>query len=408
MSEIPEIGKISAEIFHELIFPRLGAKNDNVLVGPHHGVDNGVVQIGDRAVSFTTDPVFIVPEYGWERAAWFAIHILVSDAVTSGLKPQYMAIDLNLPMEITKEQLTIMWQTMHAECQKLGVNIVCGHTARYENCNYPMVGGATVIGVGGLDEYVTASMARAGDKIIITKGPAIEAVGIFAAMFPALLEKEFGAAFARRAEGLFYQMTVVEDARTAVSVGVRDNGVAAMHDATEGGIWGGLYELAEAAGLGVRVEKEKIVVAEGIEEICGYFDIDPYASISEGTLIIICRPHKADAVVGALTARGIPSSIVGEMTPPEQGMVLVRRGKGQALHIGPFKGGRKVSHLAVGSGYHSGGEVNAGHPALATQPPGHQGRQRPRAAADIQHLLPRPGGDEVHEAGAVPLFTAEG
>jgi len=331
MSEIPEIGKISAEIFHELIFPRLGAKNDNVLVGPHHGVDNGVVQIGDRAVSLTTDPVFIVPEYGWERAAWFAIHILVSDAATSGLKPQYMAIDFNLPMEINKEQLTIMWQTMHAECQKLGVNIVCGHTARYENCHYPMVGGATVIGVGGLDEYVTASMARAGDKIIITKGPAIEAVGIFAAMFPALLEKEFGAAFARNAEGLFYQMTVVEDARTAVSVGVRDNGVAAMHDATEGGIWGGLYELAEAAGLGVRVEKEKIVVAEGVEEICGYFDIDPYASISEGTLIIVCRPHKADAVVSALTAKGIPSSIVGEMTSPEQGMVLVRQGKEEKL-----------------------------------------------------------------------------
>ncbi len=331
MSEIPEIGKISAEIFHELIFPRLGAKNDNVLVGPHHGVDNGVVQIGARAVSLTTDPVFIVPEYGWERAAWFAIHILVSDAATSGLKPQYMAIDLNLPMEINKEQLTIMWQTMHAECQKLGVNIVCGHTARYENCHYPMVGGATVIGVGGLDEYVTASMARAGAKIIITKGPAIGAVGIFAAMFPARLEKEFGTAFARKAGGLFYQMTVVEDARIAVSVGVRDNGVAAMHDATEGGIWGGLYELAEAAGLGVRVEKEKIVVADGVKEICAYFDIDPYASISEGTLIIVCRPHKADAVVGALTAKGIPSSIVGEMTPPEQGMVLVRQGKEEKL-----------------------------------------------------------------------------
>jgi hydrogenase maturation factor len=242
MSEIPEIGKISAEIFRELIFPRLGAKSDKVLVGPHHGVDNGIVQIGDKVVSLTTDPVFIVPEYGWERAAWFAIHILASDAATSGLKPQYLSIDLNLPMEITKEQLTLMWQTMHAECQKLGIAIVCGHTARYENCHYPMVGGATVIGVGGLDEYVTAGMARAGDKIIITKGPAIEAAGIFAAIFPARLEKEFGAAFAHRAERLFYQMTVVEDAMTAVSVGVRDNGVTAMHDATEGGIWGGRWK----------------------------------------------------------------------------------------------------------------------------------------------------------------------
>ena len=82
MGEIPEIGKISAEIFKELIFPRLGAESDSVLVGPKHGTDVGIVEIGGKAVSMTTDPVFIVPEYGWERAAWFAINILASDAVT--------------------------------------------------------------------------------------------------------------------------------------------------------------------------------------------------------------------------------------------------------------------------------------------------------------------------------------
>ena len=53
----------------ELIFPRLGARSEKVLVGPQHGVDVGIVEIGNKAVSFTTDPVFIVPEYGWERAA---------------------------------------------------------------------------------------------------------------------------------------------------------------------------------------------------------------------------------------------------------------------------------------------------------------------------------------------------
>src|SRR4030065_795908 len=108
MSEMPEIGKISPEIFSELIFPRLGAKNKHILVGPQHGVDVGIVEIGNKAVSFTCDPVFIVPEYGWKRAAWFAIHILASDAVTSGLKPKYLSIDLNLPMEMTKEQLQIV------------------------------------------------------------------------------------------------------------------------------------------------------------------------------------------------------------------------------------------------------------------------------------------------------------
>jgi len=339
MSEIPEIGKISPEIFQELIFPRLGAKNDSILVGPQHGVDVGIAEIGDKAISFTCDPVFIVPEYGWERAAWFAIHILASDSVTSGLKPRFLAIDLNLPMEMTKKQLEIMWDTMHRECQKLGIAVITGHTARYENCHYPMVGGATVIGVGEKDEYVTPRMARSGDKIIITKGPAIEATGIFATMFPRLIEKELGGEFSQRAQRIFYQMSVVEDALTAVSLGVRENGVTAMHDATECGVWGGLYEIAQAAGLGVRIEKERIVMEECVTEICRYFGIDPYASISEGTLIISCRENKAAAVVHALSRKGIKSSIVGELTEPVKGMVLVEGGREKKLEhpiVDPF------------------------------------------------------------------------
>jgi hydrogenase expression/formation protein HypE len=339
MSEMPEIGKISPGIFNELIYPRLGAKSKDVLVGPQHGVDVGIVQIGNEAVAMTTDPVFIVPEYGWERAAWFALHILVSDAVTSGLKPRYLSIDLNLPMEITKEQLDIVWGVIHRECERLGIFVICGHTARYENCHYPMVGGATVLAIGGKDEYVTPKFARAGDKIIITKGPAIEASGIFATMFPQLLEREFGADFSCRAENIFYKMSAVEDALTAVSVGVRDNGVSAMHDATECGIWGGLYELAQAANLGVRVEKEAIVVEDCVPEICRYFGIDPYASISEGTLIASCRPHKAQAVVDALSQKGIRSSVVGELTDPKEGMILVENGKERKLEhpiVDPF------------------------------------------------------------------------
>jgi hydrogenase expression/formation protein HypE len=339
MSEMPEIGKISPGIFNELIYPRLGAKSKDVLVGPQHGVDVGIVQIGDKAVAMTTDPVFIVPEYGWERAAWFALHILVSDAVTSGLKPRYLSIDLNLPMEMTKEQLDIVWGVIHRECERLGIFVICGHTARYENCHYPMVGGATVLAIGGKDEYVTPKFARAGDKIIITKGPAIEASGILATMFPRHLERKFGADFSCRAESIFYKMSAVEDALTAVRVGVRDNGVSAMHDATECGIWGGLYELAQAANLGVRVEKEAIVVEDCVSEICRYFGIDPYASISEGTLIASCRPQKAQAVVEALSRKGIRSSVAGELTDPKEGMILVENGNKRNLEhpiVDPF------------------------------------------------------------------------
>jgi hydrogenase expression/formation protein HypE len=325
-TEMPEIGKITPEIFSNLIFPRLGARNKSVLVGPQNGVDVGIVEIGNKAVSFTCDPVFIVPEYGWERAAWFAVHIIASDSATSGLKPAYLSIDLNLPMDMTGEQLEIVWETMHRECEKLGIAVITGHTARYENCHYPMVGGATMVGVGGLDEYVTPALAGVGDRIIITKGPAIEATGIFAAMFPGLIAKEFGSGFNEKAQRVFNMMSVVEDAMTAVGVGVRENGVTAMHDATECGVWGGVYEIAHAAGLGARINKDDIVVEETVPEICDYFGIDPYASISEGTLIIACKENKAAQVVAALEQKGIRSSIAGELTPPEQGMVLVENG----------------------------------------------------------------------------------
>ncbi len=331
MAELPTIGKISPEIFHELIFPRLGAKDEKVLVGPRHGTDAGIIEIGGQAVSVTTDPVFIVPEYGWERAAWFAVHILASDSATCGLKPRYMCIDLNLPMEITKEQLTAVWETMHLECKKMGIAIVTGHTARYENCHYPMVGGATVIGVGEMDKYVSPDFIKPGDKIIITKGPAIEATGIMATMFPAFIEQSLGKNMTQKVQEIFYKMSVVTEAMTAVSVGVRDDGVSAMHDATECGIWGGLYEMAEAAGLGVKVDQDRIVMEPGVAEVCRTFGIDPYSSISEGSLIIACRPHKADEVTKLIQKQGIRASVVGEFTPKEEGMVLLRGGNPRPL-----------------------------------------------------------------------------
>ena len=327
-ARLPAIGKISPEIFEELIYPRLGKRRESVLVGPRSGVDVGILEIGGQAVAVTTDPVFIVPEYGWERAAWFAIHILASDVVTSGLAPAYLSIDFNLPMEITGEQLETMWIVMHAECEKLGLAVVCGHTGRYENCHYPMVGGATVLAVGSVEAYVTPSMARAGDHIVITKGPAIESSGIFAAMFPDRIAEAFGRPFAERAQGIFRQMTVVEDALAAVSVGVRERGVTAMHDATECGVWGGVIELAQAAGLGCVLDKDAIVVTEGVLEISQLFGIDdPYAAISEGTLVISCRPRYSEAIVRALGDRGIAASVTGELTPPEAGFRLVSAGR---------------------------------------------------------------------------------
>lgn len=341
-TQMPEIGKVSADIFDEIILPHLGRKRKEVLVGPQNGVDVGVVDLGNGQVMVTTtDPIFVVPPYGWERSGWFAVHILASDAATSGLTPTHITMDLNLPLSITRDEFEILWQVMHQECDKIGMAIISGHTGRYEGCDYPMIGGATVICIGPKEKFVTPTMARVGDSIIITKGAAVEAAGLFAVTFPQKVAERYGEKTAKKAEEIFWQMSVVEDALTAVQVGVRDDGVTAMHDATECGVWGGLAEIAQASKVGVVVDKEKIIVQDVIEKVCDLFNIDPYSSISEGTLIITCRPNKANEVIKRLTDKGILASIVGEIVPQEKGMHYFENGEETKLvhpRVDPFWG----------------------------------------------------------------------
>ena len=172
---------------------------------------------------------------------------------------------------------------------------------------------------------MTPKGAVPGDKIIITKGAAIEAAGIFAVAFEEKIRKIFGEDFAKRAEGIFYKMSVVEDALTAVSAGVRENGVTSMHDATECGVWGGLFEVAQASGVGMKVVKEDIIVLPEVKKICEKFDMDPYTAISEGTLIITAKPHKAGEIVDALKKKNIDSTIVGEVTGAD-GLYVIENG----------------------------------------------------------------------------------
>ncbi|MGE5459211.1 MAG: AIR synthase family protein [Solirubrobacterales bacterium] len=317
-------GKATAELFEQVIHRHLGARDPDVLVGPQHGVDVGVVRVADGvAMALTADPVFVVPAYGWERAAWFAAHILASDASTSGLPLRWMAIDLNLPPEITDAELAELWNAFHHACQDMGIAVVTGHTARYDGCAWPMVGGAVCMATGPEDRYVTPTMVRPGDRVVVTKGAAIEATALFAATFPERLAAGVGEETVRAADALFERMTVVPEAVVARRFGLRDVGVTSMHDATEGGVLGGLAEVAAASAVGMRIDLAAIPVRPEVRAVCEHTGMDPYAAISEGTLIATVVPNRAEAYAAALAAEGIDAAIVGEVAERGAPAVLV-------------------------------------------------------------------------------------
>src|SRR2546421_7394786 len=219
------MGKVSRSFFENVIARHLGERRKDVAVGPANGVDVGVVRLPDgRAMISTTDPIYIVPQYGWERAAWFAFHILASDLTTSGVAPEYITMDWNLPMDIEDDEIETMFRVMDRECQKYGAAIVTGHTGRYEGCAYPMVGGATFLAIAPKDGWVTSNMARPGNHLLVTKTAALEATAILSNTFPDLMERKVGADMTEQARALFESMSTVDDALAAASTGVRSGG----------------------------------------------------------------------------------------------------------------------------------------------------------------------------------------
>ena len=334
MEKLAQLGKIPSYFFNKVIYPRLGKPDTSIIVKPQHGVDFGVIRLGNKVIVLSTDPFFIARELGIEKAAWFAVHIIASDVAVSGIRPRYLSIDLNLPPEMTEGELAIMWDAVHRECKKLGIAVVTGHTGRYAGCNYPMVGGATMLGIDKKEKLIIPKI-NIGDAIIVSKGPAIETTGLMATYFSNFLEEKFGKLFARRARNIYYQMSTVKDALAVASV----KGVTAMHDATECGVFGGLYEMAMHSKVGMYIYLDQMVIQEEVKKTCECFNIDPYRAISEGTLLATVKEDKAKAVLNALKNEGIVASIVGEARSLKEGIYIFDKGRKQALEhpkVDPF------------------------------------------------------------------------
>jgi hydrogenase maturation factor len=162
---------------------------------------------------------------------------------------------------------------------------------------------------------------------VITKGPAIETTGLLAVSFPNKFKEAGGHEFQKEAEDMFYQMSVLDDCNIAREF----PGVHVMHDATEYGIWGGLYEMAIAGDYGLRVEEGLIPIQPIIKKTAEVFDFDPFCAISEGTLILTVDKNETDDLVSAFEKAGIIGRVVGEVVSKDKGIKIIYDGKEKDL-----------------------------------------------------------------------------
>ena len=329
---MPELGKLRPSLLQRLVYRKLGAERQEVLIGPRFGVDNAVVRVAKGLVMIiTTDPLSVIPSLGLQDSAWLSLHLLASDITTSGFPPQYAILDLNLPPHMTNEEFRLYWNAIHEESRRLGMMIVGGHTGRFQGCDYTIVGGASFITFGPEGAYLSSNMALVGDSLIVTKGAAIATTGILSRVFPYTLEKELGRSLLKSAKGFFRKISTVQEALAMTSLGVREKGVSAMHDATEGGVIGALYEMLVASHVGADIEANAIPVSDETRHICDFFGIDPYVSLSEGTLVASISKEKTDEALHHLTRLGITAAIVGKVTDRSHGMRMKKANKETSL-----------------------------------------------------------------------------
>ena len=317
-----KIGKIGEADFRALIPRRLGKKDPTVLVPPRPGVDAGVVDLGGgKVLVVAEDPIFTMPRLPLEMFGWFTVHIGASDVAVLGVKPRYMTYSLLLPPGTSRDDCATIIDSIHRAAVGLGIAIVGGHTGFYPGFTAPTVGGITVFAVARKGEYVTPAGARPGDEVILTKGPAVETAGLLASLREEELLASYPADLVEKAKSLTRRMSVVEDALTAKAAG----GVTAMHDATEGGVIGGLAEVAAASGVGMEVDEDLFVYPEEIRMVCEAFGIDAANAIAEGSLIITARPGRSRAIIAKLDKKGIAASIIGGVTANRRRRVIKRR-----------------------------------------------------------------------------------
>ncbi|AWR96385.1 AIR synthase [Acidianus sulfidivorans JP7] len=317
------LGKIGKKTFDEIIYPHLGKIHSEVIIPPMNGVDTGAIQIDQNKVMVVkTDPVFIVHQFGLEKAAWFAVHILASDVMTSGIPPKYAMIDLNLPPSMTDEEFSQMWIGIDKALKEIDVMVTAGHTGRYEGVSYPMLGGFAMIGIGDINKLGSPKKVKVGDFIIVTKGPAIEATGLLTNLYPEYFKQRLPADVFEEAYNTYWKMSCWKDGLIASNVGIH-----MMHDATEGGLWNALVEVAEASKKRLVIYEDKLFINRAVKEVTSLVNIDPFISISEGTMIILTDNPK---VKEELNKANIEAEIIGKVEKDsEYGEAVLKTSSGE-------------------------------------------------------------------------------
>ena len=293
-----KLGKLSNDKLDSLILSKFGHMRKEVVCSPHVGVDCAAVDLGGRIAVLSTDPITAADK----NIGSLTVHVSCYDAAAAGAEPIGLLVTLLIPPHGTEEEVEHIAQELAEAAKLANIEIIGGHTevtasvTRYVTC-------AAVIARAGKNGIITPAGMKAGQDIIMTKMAGIEGTAVIAsdaAGRTGLTDAEL-----EEARGFMSMVSVVKEGLYAA-----EHGATAMHDITEGGVFGAAWEMAEASGCGMVLYPEKVIMHPITKKICQKFGIDPYRLISSGSMLIAC--DDGEGMVKGLAAIGIPAAVIGK------------------------------------------------------------------------------------------------
>jgi hydrogenase maturation factor len=316
MDEILPLGKLKPDLLKELL-DRYGIDDPKVKVGPGFGEDAAAIDMGDRTLLLTSDPITFTPK----RIGWYAVHVNANDIASMGGTPQYFLATVLLPDEqATAEMADRIFTDITDACREIGCVPVGGHTEITLGLDRPIVSGA-MVGEVVNDQLVTSAGAEPGDMLILSKGIAIEATAIIAQEKAEEVTQELGVDFQEKAARFLEDpgLSVLQASRSVC----KDGKVNALHDTTEGGIANALWELAEASDVGLIVIDSEIPRYWESVQLARLFNINLLGAISSGALLIATPEPDTSSVLENLSEAGIEGQVIGRVVDKKQGIKML-------------------------------------------------------------------------------------
>ena len=322
-----KIGKVDNETLERLVLGRIGKKRDEVIVGPGIGEDCAVLDFGEYECVLSTDPITA----GASRVGTLAVHISCNDVASNGVEPMAVMLTVLLPPDTTEEEVEEIARQANEAAKELGIQIIGGHTEVTDAVNQPVIS-AVAIGRApkrGQGNDCPGASLHSGDLIVVTKKLALEGTALAVEqreeeLRSYLTEEEIG-----HAKAMMDHISVVKEGVIAGRIGVD-----VMHDVTEGGALGAVWEVCARAGAGAVIEAGALPFDPVTMTVCAALELDPMRLISSGSMLMCVSGKLWEILKEKLAEEGIEASVIGRVTEAGNGITLIMK-NGEREAVGP-------------------------------------------------------------------------